>query len=70
MTEPLLAENLNDKEIEEITEKEEEELLKEENGQENETSGEPTNILAVFNIPLEIDDESLKERAYEKKNIY
>ena len=66
MTEPLLAENLNDKEIEKITEKEEEELLKEENEQENETSGEPTNILAVFNIPLEIDDDSLKGRAFSR----
>lgn len=63
MTEPLdLAdESLEDKEIEEITEKEEEELLREENGHSTGTSTEPTNILAVFNIPLEIDDKELKE---------
>ncbi|CBY23541.1 unnamed protein product [Oikopleura dioica] len=49
MTEPLdLAdESLEDKEIEEITEKEEEELLREENGHSTGTSTEPTNILAL-----------------------
>ena len=57
----LADESLEDKEIEEITEKEEEELLREESAQSNGTSAEPTNILAVFNIPLEIDDDGLKE---------
>ena len=57
----LADQNFEDKEIEEITEKEEEELLREENAQSNGTSAEPTNILAVFNLPLEIDDEELKE---------
>ena len=57
----LSDQNFEDKEIEEITEKEEEELLREENAQSNGTSTEPTNILAVFNIPLDIDDEELKE---------
>ena len=66
MAEPLdLAdESFEDKEIEEITEKEEEDLLREENAQSNGTSAEPTNILAVFNIPLEIDDEELKETGF------
>jgi RNA recognition motif-containing protein len=57
----LADQNFEDKEIEEITEKEEEELLREENEQSNGTSAEPTNILAVFNLPLDIDDEELKE---------
>merc|ERR1712037_95943 len=57
----LADESLEDKEIEEITEKEEEELLREESAQSNGTSAEPTNILAVFNIPLEIDDDGLKK---------
>lgn len=57
----LADENLDDKEIEEITEKEEEELLREESAQSTGTSAEPTNILAVFNIPLEIDDSELKK---------